>query len=124
MKFCKHCDNMLYLKLVDEDTEDSTIKKPKYICNNCNNHNEYDKNDNSCLFKIDYNLDNIKKSSFINPFIYEDITLPRAEGIKCPNENCPKAKSEIIYIKYDNENMKFIYICLDCHKKGITPHIW
>ena len=123
MKFCKHCDNMLYLKLVD-DSEDSNIKKPTYVCNNCNNINEYDPNDNSCLFKIDYNLDNIKKSSFINPFIYEDITLPRAEGIKCPNKNCPKAKSEIIYIKYDNENMKFIYICLDCHKKGITPHIW
>ena len=124
MKFCKHCDNMLYLKLVDDDSEESAIKKPKYVCNNCNNNNEYDQNDNSCLFKIDYNLDNIKKSSFINPFIYEDITLPRAEGIKCPNANCPKAKSEIIYIKYDNENMKFIYICLDCHKKGITPHIW
>ena len=124
MKFCKHCDNMLYLKLVDDDSEESSIKKPKYICNNCNNDNEYDKNDNSCLFKIDYNLDNIKKSSFINPFIYEDITLPRAEGIKCPNTNCPKAKSEIIYIKYDNDNMKFIYICLDCYKNGITPHIW
>ena len=55
---------------------------------------------------------------------YEDITLPRAEGIKCPNEQCQKAKPEIIYIKYDNENMKFIYICLDCYKEGIPNHIW
>ena len=124
MKFCGNCDNMLYLKLLDDDIGESTIKKPTYVCNNCNNKNEYDQNDNSCLFKIDYNLDNIKKSSFINPFIYEDITLPRAEGIKCPNESCPKAKPEIKYIKYDKENMSFIYICLDCHKAGNTPHIW
>ena len=124
MKFCDNCDNMLYLKLIDKDIEDGSIKKPTYVCNNCNNNNEYDQNDNSCLFKIDYNIDNIKKETFINPFIYEDITLPRAEGIKCPNDNCQKPKPEIIYIKYDNENMKFIYICLDCYKEGRPNHIW
>ena len=124
MKFCANCDNMLYLNIVqDEDPE--VADKLMYECKNCNYKKESDKNDNSCIFKIDYNIDKIKKNSFINPFIYEDITLPRAEGIKCPNEGkCPKAKPEISYIKYDNENMKFIYICLDCYKGGVEPHIW
>tara|TARA_B110001469_G_C9367513_1_gene191898 strand:+ start:57 stop:431 length:375 start_codon:yes stop_codon:yes gene_type:complete len=124
MKFCANCDNMLYLNIVQD--EDSLVEdKLMYECKNCNFKKESDKNDNSCIFKIDYNIDKIKKNSFINPFIYEDITLPRAEGIKCPNEGkCPKTKPEIIYIKYDNENMKFIYICLDCYKGGVEPHIW
>tara|TARA_B110000967_G_C18545618_1_gene392814 strand:- start:102 stop:476 length:375 start_codon:yes stop_codon:yes gene_type:complete len=124
MKFCENCDNMLYLNIVQADDE-TLADKLMYECKNCNYKRESDKNDNSCIFKIDYNIDKIKKNSFINPFIYEDITLPRAEGIKCPNEEkCPKAKSEIIYIKYDSENLKFIYICLDCYKGGIEPHIW
>lgn len=123
MKFCINCDNMLYLKIIksESESEEDTLN---YICKNCNSSNVHTSTDNSCIFKIDYNIDNIKKNSYINPFIYEDITLPRAEGIKCPNGACPKAKPEIKYIKYDKENMSFIYICLDCHKAGNTPHIW
>ena len=130
MKFCSNCDNMLYLTIPDDTPQESESELEssqdtlRYVCKNCNHDTEYDKNEDSCIFKIDYTIDTIKKDTFINPFIYEDITLPRAEGIKCPNENCPKPKPEIIYIKYDNDNLKFIYICLDCYKGGIEPHIW
>jgi DNA-directed RNA polymerase subunit M/transcription elongation factor TFIIS len=123
MKFCENCDNMLYLKIVQDETN-GEAKSLNYTCKNCNNEIEHNTTDSSCIFKIDYNIDNIKKQSYINPFIYEDITLPRAEGIKCPHEKCPKAKPEIIYIKYDNEDLKFIYICLDCYRAKNTPHIW
>ena len=70
--------------------------KINYICKNCNFQCEHNKSEDSSIFSIDYNIDNIKKNSFINPFIYEDITLPRAEGIKCPvcwkisKENCTR----------------------------------
>ena len=123
MKFCPECENMLIVKIIKDENPDIPDKL-NYICRNCGFEEEHNKMEDSCILKIDYNIDNIKKNSFINPFIYDDITLPRAEGIKCPNANCPKAKSEIVYIKYDNDNMKFIYICLDCYKEGITPHIW
>jgi len=123
MKFCSECSNMLYLNII-KDESPTVPDKINYICQNCNFQTEHSKSEDSCIFKIDYNIDNIKKKSFINPFVYEDITLPRAEGIKCPNENCPKPKPEIIYIKYDTENMKFIYICLDCYKNGNKNHIW
>jgi len=129
MKFCNDCNNMLYLNIVQSDIQ-TEPDKINYICKNCNFQCEHNKSEDSSIFSIDYNIDNIKKNSFINPFIYEDITLPRAEGIKCPNENCGVAagkKPEIIYIKYDNDNMKFIYICLDCHKNpkpGNEKHIW
>ena len=139
MKFCENCDNMLTLKINDtvqnsdgdgeENVSTSAASNTKsscklmYICRRCNEEYESEKSD-SCVFNINFNLDNIKKNSFINPFIYDDITNPRAEGIKCPNANCPEAKPEIVYIQYDKENIKYIYVCLSCHKKGIEPHIW
>ena len=136
MKFCQNCDNILYLKISDgseentteetsETTENVLDKKCelKYYCRMCNETYASDESD-SCVFNINFNLDNIKKNSFINDYIYDDITLPRAEGIKCPNANCPDQKPEIVYIQYDKENMKFIYVCLSCHREKIEPHIW
>ena len=126
MHFCKKCDNMLYLK-INSDNDNSHLQ---YECQKCN-HQENNIDNNNCIFKIDFNIDKIKKDSFINEYIYDDITLPRAEGIKCPNKKCPKntgvsksKQSNIIYIQYDKENMKYIYICLDCREGKIEPHIW
>jgi len=145
MKFCQNCDNLLYLKIVEPKAQDSDSEEGgdgsasesgsanagmldnpcelKYVCRMCNEMYNSDESD-SCVFKINFNLDNIKKNSFINDFIYDDITLPRAEGIKCPNAGCPDTKPEIVYIQYDKENMKFIYVCLSCHREKIEPHIW
>lgn len=139
MKFCKSCDNLLYLKITEPSEEstdesesasasvDQGLEKKKcelkYVCRMCNEVYNSDESD-SCVFNVNFNLDNIKKNSFINEFIYDDITLPRAEGIKCPNANCPDSKPEIVYIQYDKENMKFIYVCLSCHREKIEPHIW
>jgi hypothetical protein len=78
----------------------------------------------SCVFNVDYNTENIKKKSFINKYMYDDITLPNAEGIKCPNANCPSAKPNIKYIQYDKDNMKYIYVCIDCYENGNDNHIW
>ena len=52
--------------------------------------------------------------------MYDDITLPNAEGIKCPNPNCPSAKPNIKYIQYDKDNMKYLYVCIDCYENGTT----
>ena len=124
MRFCENCDNILYLKINDdEESQDSTKSQMKYICRKCNEKYDHDGID-SCVYKVNYNMDNIKKNSFINKFIYDDITLPKAEGIKCPNKNCPDTKSDIVYIQYDKENMKYIYVCLSCHRENIEPHIW
>ena len=140
MKFCVNCDNYLSLKIIDsKDSKQSDSKSDsssesdssaeskkctlKYICRKCNE--EYPSTEtDSCVFNIDFNLDNIKKNSFINEFIYDDITNPKAEGIKCPNINCPDAKPDIVYIQYDKDNMKYIYVCKSCYRAGIEPHIW
>ena len=121
MNFCENCDNMLYLKIKEGEEGENKLE---YRCANCNFVKQHT-SDNSSVLKIDFNIDEIKKTSMINPYIYDDITLPKAEGIQCPNDKCPKAKNgNIKYIQYDKDNMKYIYICLECYKAGVEPHIW
>ena len=96
-----------------------------YYCRCCNNqYPDLHKNDN-CIFKINYNNESIKKQSFINKYVYDDITLPIAENMKCINSDCPgKTKPNIKYIQYDKDNMKYIYICMNCYEAGNPTHIW
>ena len=47
-----------------------------------------------------------------------DPTLPRISKVLCPNSKCEtntkNEKREIIYIRYDDINMKYIYMCSTC----------
>lgn len=135
MYFCEHCDNMLYMKIEsstedlsgDDTPEEDVNSKNKivYYCRCCNTQYPELHKENSCIYSINFNTENIKKKSYINKNIYDDITLPYAEGIKCPNPDCPsKGKQNIKYIQYDKDDMKYIYICMDCYKNGNPNHIW
>lgn len=142
MNFCENCDNMLYMKISEvpipkedsetsdvedesEETEVKTINKIVYYCRCCNNEYPDLHKKDSCIFKINYNTENIKKNSFINKYVYDDITLPVAENMKCINSDCPgKSKPSIKYIQYDKDDMKYIYICMNCYEAGNPNHIW
>ena len=69
-------------------------------------------------------MDNIKRTHLVNKFTPHDATLPRALGIKCPNTGCPAKKADIRYIKYDEDNMKYIYYLPGLSYSNIEPHIW
>ena len=63
----------------------------------------------------------------INEYTKLDITLPRINYIKCPNESCTSNKDdfdtdnrEILYIRYDNVNMKYVYLCTHCDYNWTT----
>jgi hypothetical protein len=96
-------------------------------CRSCNFSTDYPEKKNP-VYHLNYNLELIKREHIVNKFTAKDNTLPRALGIKCPNETCPSSvkskKSDIRYIKYDDANMKYIYICIDCNNAGIEPNIW
>ena len=137
MDFCDECDNMLYTKIVDEPEEEEDASSggaacpaPSkggliYYCKNCGKEHTNIKNTQRSIFSINYNIDEIKKHSLINEYTLADPTLPKTTGIKCPNKSCPnKSSSNIVYINYDSNNMKFVYACLDCYKAKIEPHIW
>ena len=51
-----------------------------------------------------------------------DPTLPRINTIKCPNQSCDSNEAgkerererEVIYLRYDDINMNFVYMCSTC----------
>ena len=63
-----------------------------------------------------------KFEHFINPYTKFDPSLPRVHNVDCMNMACLshgiKAESEkvkeIIYIRYDHQNMKYLYLCPVC----------
>ena len=121
MHFCPKCGNMYYLKLLEND-ENKLI----YYCRNCGNedtslisnlNNLYVSKSN---IKIKMNYRNV-----INKYTKLDPTLPRISNIDCPNQDCicnkgasetkgEKVEKEILYIRYDDSNMKFVYLCAHC----------
>jgi len=114
VSFCKSCDNMLYL-YADPDTSEL-----HYGCKSCGNSEK--KEGGGTKFIYNNSQGPIDKSKMINsnPYITHDITLPRIQknkNIKCNNELCDTEETDIVYIKYDDINMRYIYICNHCGAK-------
>lgn len=107
MKFCKQCGNMYYIKLKDGDMS---------LINYCRHCGDEDNSANSDIIyseeKASYDTD------IVNEFTKHDPTLPRISNIPCQNTECISNKegetNEIIYIKYDEINLKFLYLCTKC----------
>ena len=69
MKFCEHCENMMYVTINEE-------KQMEYYCKNCN-HREMDENQTSTLIIDDNKVDDVTKySHYLNTNIKFDPTLP------------------------------------------------
>ena len=120
MHFCEKCGNMFYLRL--NSTADNDLI---YYCRRCGNENKDlgKKTENVCVSKTHITSGNVSYKNIINKFTKMDPTLPRINNIKCPNDDCKSnleekdpehQKKEIIYIRYDDKNMKFIYLCSVC----------
>ena len=122
MHFCKNCNNMYYLKILEDD--DSQLI---YYCRNCGteDNNLIASLDDMCVSKTFVTKENADLTTLINPYTKLDPTLPRIKTINCPNVTCPsnlsddnpdKKENEIIYIRYDDSNIKFTYLCCNCDK--------
>ena len=112
--FCTICNNMYYHKL-----EDNNCNKLVYYCRNCGN-NDHDLKD-ICVLKDTFNKTDNKYNVSINKYTKLDPTLPRINSIKCPNESCSSNEEdfdilnrEVIYIRHDHTNMKYLYLCSHC----------
>jgi len=118
MHFCKVCENMCYIQI-----SSTNPNQLLYYCRNCGNEENELNVDNICISKIQTNKSNIDFSHIVNKYTKFDPTLPRINNVLCPNENCKTNMSkvedennerEIIYIRYDTINMKYIYLCSTC----------
>lgn len=116
MKFCSTCSNMYYIKLEGENCDQIS-----YYCRNCGNTNNDLLGKGKCILKENITKNENKFNISINKYTKLDNTLPRINYIKCPNEKCISnadefdlVNREIIYIRYDHINMKYMYLCSHC----------
>ena len=96
--------------------------------------------DNICVSKTQLKRGEQKYNNIINEYTKLDPTLPRISNVPCPNTECPsnkglgdgegegegsgeggRKKSEVVYLRYDDINMKLI-----CRPKSddVIPHEW
>ena len=113
MHFCDKCDNMYYIRVSSED-ENSLL----YYCRNCGNEDTNLTKNNICVSKTHLKKSEQKYNHIVNEYTKLDPTLPRINSIKCPNSECASNKEgksrEVIYIRYDDTNKLYIYLCVNC----------
>jgi DNA-directed RNA polymerase subunit M/transcription elongation factor TFIIS len=112
MKFCDHCENMMYVNVNPE-------KKLVHLCKTCNNQEIHETNNSLLIINTNKIDDEIKYSQYINKYLKYDPTLPRVNNIACPNTKCTKnadENNEVIYIKYNTNDMKYLYHCCYCNE--------
>ena len=113
MHFCSKCQNMYYISI-----DSNNANKLVYYCRHCGNVDESISVDNVTVSKIQLKKSEQEFSHIINKYTKLDPTLPRVNNILCPNANCKTntedVPKEIIYIRYDDTNMKYVYLCSNC----------
>jgi DNA-directed RNA polymerase subunit M/transcription elongation factor TFIIS len=128
IRFCSQCDNKYY-HIIDSEG------KLAYYCRVCGFQDANISNEALCVLNTQFqngnsqNLDNI-----VNRYTKYDPTLPKIV-VKCPNDQCSTNSSykknkkdddekegvtDAIYVRYDNVNLKYLYICTVCEHKWKT----
>ena len=107
MNFCRQCDNLYYTKIQTENNNKLIL-----YCKQCGDENSELINNNIISTKTN------TQTYIINEYTKLDPTLPHITNIPCPNESCPTNTDghtkDVIYIKYNETEMKYIYLCTVC----------
>ena len=113
MHFCSKCENMYYIRINAENAN-----RLVYYCRKCGNEDSALASENICVSKTQLKKTEQSFNHIINKYTKFDPTLPRINNILCPNQDCATnvdgKEKEIIYIRYDDVNMKYVYLCSEC----------
>lgn len=139
MHFCARCDNMYYICIdpgtatpeseSDTGSGSSGSSSLVHYCRNCGHREPV--REEICVSKLQIKSIAQNYGNIINRYTKLDPTLPRIGHVKCPNALCasnPQTSDsssgsgsgsgsvprEVIYIRYDEENMKYVYLCAVC----------
>ena len=125
MHFCTVCQNMYYIRLTGEN-KDQLI----YYCRKCGQEDDelIASLENVCVSQTQLKASVSSYEHIINKYTKLDPTLPHINNIKCPNTACASNESadetkdgddqkeaDILYLRYDDTNMKFVYLCTECN---------
>ena len=116
MKFCSQCDNMYYIG-INAENQNQLI----YYCRHCGHNDNSITEEGICVLNTQFKKGEQKFNHIINKYTKLDPTLPRIYNVNCPNPKCKtnengeeKKPTEVIYLRYDDDNMKYVYICVEC----------
>ena len=113
MHFCSVCENMYYIR-IDANNPNKLV----YYCRKCGNEDSLFDVDNVSIVKTETKKSEESFSHIINQYTKLDPTLPRTNKVLCPNKDCEtnthEAIKEIIYIRYNDTEMKYVYMCSTC----------
>lgn len=95
-------------------------------CKNCSYECEVDYATSAvCVVSNSVAGEKASYNRYMSKYIKFDPTLPRVKNIVCVNEKCTKKSdqdNEIIYIKYDYKNLKYLYFCCHCDEFWTTSN--
>lgn len=116
MKFCNECSNMYYIKINDNNSNNL-----EYYCRFCKNVDTLVNTEGICVIKNNLGQSENKSSLVVNEYTKMDPTLPRLYNMKCPNVDCKSNSDnaddknpEIIYIRVNDKELKYLYLCNTC----------
>jgi DNA-directed RNA polymerase subunit M/transcription elongation factor TFIIS len=132
MKFCEQCDNMYYIGINEKDSNQLT-----YYCRNCGHKDESITAEGVCVLNTQLKQGEQKFNHIVNQYTKLDPTLPRIYSMKCPNASCTtnhgagtsaaeskeSGSCEVIYMRYDDDNLKYLYICVTCDTMWKTDDV-
>jgi DNA-directed RNA polymerase subunit M/transcription elongation factor TFIIS len=111
MRFCSLCQTMYRMSI------DPSTSVLKHVCPKCGNQETID-SEALVVSEINVSAKQEVSSYLINKYTKYDPTLPRTEAMDCPNPECGSNKGdepkEIIYLRYDETNLRYLYLCCVC----------
>lgn len=125
MHFCTECQNMYYTRLGGDN-----LDKLIYYCRKCGHEDDALSIDpkNICVSKTHLKTSSSSYHHMVNEYTKLDPTLPRVKNMPCPNASCPTKpgnnkegeetktlENDVIYLRYDDANLKYVYICANCN---------
>ena len=125
IKFCAKCDNKYYHRIEEN--------RLRYYCRVCGNVESNTTTEALCVLDTQLQQNTTNYDFIVNKYTKFDPTLPHI-FVKCPNDACKTNHSsnsssekkteegitDAIYLRYDNTQMKYIYICTECDHKWKT----
>ena len=112
MNFCE-CGYMFFMKI--SKTDQSLL----FYCRNCGN-TEVPEKKHLVATKIIVERNEKNWKHYVNKYTKYDPTIPYDSTLDCPNTECQTheksndLEKKILHIRYDEENMKYLYLCYHC----------